>query len=145
MTIGRLSERGVAILSGDYRLLSPSTGHDVLEDIQDLFVYIRSDLNSALAGATGDPKLRINADAICVAGSSAGGLCTYLCAMHLSPKPKALLSVYGQAGECLVRHFPDSQPGVMSQLLLNAERPFFGTEDEIVGSGQGYGRAIRIH
>lgn len=84
--------------------MPPSTGHEILEDIQALFAYIRKDLNSDLVEAAGDPKLKIDADAIAVAGSSAGGLCTYLCAMHLSPKPKVLLSVYGQAGECLVRH-----------------------------------------
>lgn len=111
MTTGRLSERGVALLSADYRLLSPSTGHEIMEDIQDLFTYIRCDLNPALVGTTGDPKLRINIDAIGVAGTSAGGLCAYLCAMHLSPKPKALLSIYGQGGECLVRHFPMLKPG----------------------------------
>lgn len=105
MSTGRLSERGIAFLSADYRLLSPSTGHEVLEDIQDLFAYIRSDLNPALFGATGNPMLMIDTDALGVAGTSAGGLCAYLCAMHLSPKPRALLSMYGQAGECLVRYF----------------------------------------
>lgn len=81
-----------------------------MEDIKDLFAYIRNDLNAALAATTGDLKLRINTDAICVAGSSAGGLCTYLCAMHLSPKPKALLSIYGAIGECLVRRFRIFEP-----------------------------------
>lgn len=103
---GRLSEQGVALLSADYRLLSPLGGHEIVEDIQDLFAYILGDLNPALARAAGGlSKLKINIGAIGVAGSSAGGLCTYLCAMHLSPKPRALLSVYGQAGECLVRRF----------------------------------------
>ena len=101
---GRLSGQGVAFLSADYRLLSPSTGHDILEDIQDLFTYIRNDLNSALAEAAGNSGLKVNADAIGVAGTSAGGLCAYLCAIHLSPKPRALLSMYGQGGECLVRY-----------------------------------------
>ena len=63
---------------------------------------------------TGDPKMRIDADAVAVAGSSAGGLCTYLCAMHLSPKPRALLSIYGQAGECLVKFF-DIRSRIASQ------------------------------
>ncbi|KAF9783255.1 Alpha/Beta hydrolase protein [Thelephora terrestris] len=117
----RLSEQGVAFLSADYRLLSPSTGHDIVEDIQDLFAYIRNDLNPVLAGATGDPRLRINLNAIGVAGSSAGGLCTYLCAMHLSPKPRALLSVYGQAGECLNDQFlePKTKPYIPNVPLVD--------------------------
>ncbi|KAF9646664.1 alpha/beta-hydrolase, partial [Thelephora ganbajun] len=101
----RLSVQGVALLSADYRLFPPSTGHDVLEDIQDLFAYIRNNLNSALAEVTGNPKLRINVDAIGVAGTSAGGLCTYLCALHLSPKTRALLSISGLAGEVLNDNF----------------------------------------
>jgi len=100
---GRLSAQGVAFLSADYRLLSPTTGHDILEDIQDLFAYIRKDLNPALSEVTGNSGSRVNVDAIAIAGTSAGGLCAYLCAIHLSPKPRALLSMYGQAGECLVR------------------------------------------
>ena len=110
---GRLSGQGVALLSADYRLLSPSTGHDILEDIQDLFSYIRNDLNSALAEVTGKPGLKINPDAIGIAGTSSGGLCTYLCAIHISPKPRALLSMYGQGGECLVRYLFGIQAGIV--------------------------------
>ena len=91
-------------------MLLPCTAHDILEDIQDLFSYIRNDLNSALAEATGNPKLKIDTDAIGIAGTSAGGLCAYLCAIHISPKPRALLSMYGQGGECLVRTFSISKP-----------------------------------
>ena len=109
---GRLSGQGIAFISADYRLLLPSTGHEIIEDIQDLFGYIRSDLNLALARGTGNPPLRINVDAIAVAGTSGGGLCAYLSAIHLSPKPKALLSIYGQGGECLVSHlrYPNRNP-----------------------------------
>lgn len=111
-TTGRLSKQGVAVISADYRLLPSSTGHDIVEDIRDLFAYIRNDLNSALARTTEVPKLKINIDALSVAGASAGGLCAYLCAMHVSPKPIALLSMYGQGGECLVKHFSIAQTGV---------------------------------
>jgi acetyl esterase/lipase len=109
---GRLSGQGIAFISADYRLLLPSTGHEIIEDIQDLFGYIRNDLNFALAGVTWDPPLRINVDAIAVAGTSGGGLCAYLSAIHLSPKPKVLLSMYGQGGECLVSHlrYPSRSP-----------------------------------
>lgn len=102
--VGRLSGQGVAFISADYRLLSPSTGHDILEDIQDLFSYVRNDLNSALTEASGNPGLKINVDALGVAGTSAGGLCAYLCAIHVSPKPRVLLAMYGQGGECLVSY-----------------------------------------
>ena len=120
ITTGRLSAQGIALLSPDYRLLVPSTGHDVVEDIRDLFTYIENNLNSALAGVTEDPKQRIDTNTIAVAGSSAGGLCTYLSVMHVSPKPKALLSIYGQGGEFLVGCFLEFVPE--SCLNLNIER-----------------------
>jgi len=93
----------------------------VVEDIQDLFAYIRNDLNSAIAGIPGGPKLRINTNAIGVAGSSGGGLCAYLAAIHVSPKPKAVLSMYGQAGECLNDHFlePKTKPWVPGRPLAD--------------------------
>ena len=51
-----------------------------------------------------DFTFKIDPKTIAVAGSSAGGLCAYLAAMHcVSPKPKALLSLYGQGGDFLVR------------------------------------------
>jgi len=116
----RLFAQGVVLLIADYRLLSPSTGHDILEDIQDLFAYVRNDLNPALAGADGKPKLKINVDAIGVAGTSAGGLCSYLCAIHISPKPRVLLSMYGQAGECLVRRLQsNTQVKITPRCLQN--------------------------
>jgi len=117
----RLSGQGVAFLSADYRLLLPSTGHDVLEDILDLFAYIRNDLNPTLAEVTGSPKLKIDTGAIGIAGTSAGGLCAYLCAVHLSQKPRALLSMYGQGGECLVSAFI-TQARILHQRSLNTER-----------------------
>lgn len=41
---------------------------------------------------------------IAVAGSSAGGQCAYLAAMHCSPKPKVLLGIYPPGGKVLVSH-----------------------------------------
>lgn len=109
-----------------------------MEDIRDLFAYIREDLNSVI------PEIKINVDAIAVAGPSAGGLCTYLSAIHPSPKPKALLSLYGQAGECLVRHFSIPKPESRLNVSLNAERPLSGAKDEIVSSQYAVARSIRL-
>ena len=88
------------LASADYTLLCPASGHDVLDDIKDLFTYLSTDLNLDLA-ASGCER-RVDASSIIVAGSSAGGLCAYLAALHATPKPKGVLSLYGMGGDFLV-------------------------------------------
>ena len=104
--------------------MPPATGHEVVQDIRDLFAFIvhadiSSESNSEMTGGT-VPNIhanrptssavrlgrtfRIDPEAIAVAGSSAGGLCAYLAAMHcVFPRPKAILSMYGMGGDFFVR------------------------------------------
>lgn len=105
------------MISADYRLLSPSTGHDVLQDIKDLFKYVGHGLNQAIDEdciSRGVPAFHINPDAIAVSGTSSGGLCAYLAAMHATPRPVAVLSMYGMCGDCLVG--PLDMPTLTSEL-----------------------------
>jgi acetyl esterase/lipase len=102
---GRLSSAGIAFISADYRLVLPSTGHDTLQDIKDLFTFLVNGLNPALdeeLSALRLPSFHINPKAIAVSGTSAGGLCAYLSVMHATYKPVALLSMYGMGGNFLV-------------------------------------------
>ena len=112
--LGRVTDAGYAFISADYRLLPPATGHDILTDIKDLFTFFSStDFSShldvmCLTRAEVDdcydfPKFHIDPYSIAVAGTSSGGLCAYLAAMHVSPKPRAVLSLYGMGGDFLVR------------------------------------------
>jgi len=89
---------GYGFISADYQLLPPATGHDIVKDIRDVFSFITGN-------AIVDKNMRIKGDPdrLAVAGSSAGGLCAYLAALHASPRPKALLSIYGMGGNFLVR------------------------------------------
>ena len=95
---GRVTALGYAFVSADYQLLPPATGEDIVMDIQDVFSFlVKIDIN--------DPHcaFKIDPDAMVVAGSSAGGLCAYLAAMHcISPKPKGIVSMYGMGGNFLV-------------------------------------------
>ena len=88
-------------MSADYSLLCPAASHHILQDIIDLFSYIHKDMNDELKleGRTE----RIDSNAIAVAGSSSGGFCAYLAALHAEPRPKAVLSLYGMGGDFLVR------------------------------------------
>jgi len=91
--------------------MPPATGHDILNDIQDLWAFVTSGREIAFPMSDKDPvtsqsqtfRFKIDADAIVVVGTSAGGLCAYLAAMHCdSPRPKAVISMYGMGGNLVV-------------------------------------------
>ncbi|KAG6808074.1 hypothetical protein H0H92_005463 [Tricholoma furcatifolium] len=113
----RVAKAGYAFISADYRLIPPSTGHDVVEDLQDAMSFSVSREFSFPVGT-----FWVNPDAIAVAGSSGGGLCAYLAAMNsTSIKPKALISVYGKGGDFFTPNFLEvkTKPLYVSTSLLD--------------------------
>ncbi|KAG6825327.1 hypothetical protein H0H92_004059 [Tricholoma furcatifolium] len=109
----RATKAGYAFISADYRLLPPSTGHDIIEDVQDV---LRFAVSREFSFHETIGSFWVNPDAIAVTGSSAGGTCSYLAAMHCtSPKPKAIVSMYGMAGDLFTPHY-----------LHAKTKPFFG-------------------
>ena len=91
----RANALGYAFISADYQLLLPTTGHDALSDVQDLFKFITEN-NFTHRKAT----FEIDPEKIIVAGASIGGNLAYLAAAHVSPfKPKGILSFYGMGGD----------------------------------------------
>ena len=106
----RVTSAGYAFISADYQLLPPATGDEIAKDVQDLLRFVVDTVislpsNQKIVEGIGPVNFtfKINPEAVAVAGSSAGGLCAYLAAMHcVSPKPKAILSLYGQGGDFLV-------------------------------------------
>ncbi|KAJ7579771.1 Alpha/Beta hydrolase protein [Mycena floridula] len=97
---------GHAFISADYRLLpsGSTSGHDIKQDILDLFTFLH-ETELDLPCSSGISKFKVDANRIAVCGSSAGGLCACLAVMHVSPKPRALLSLYGQGGDFLIPHY----------------------------------------
>ena len=89
---------GIAFISADYRLLPPSTGHDILDDVVDLFAFLA---RTRLLGT-----VQIDSTRLAVAGASAGGMCAFLAAIHANPKPCAVLSIYGLGGNVFVSSSP---------------------------------------
>ncbi|KIK69762.1 hypothetical protein GYMLUDRAFT_151343 [Collybiopsis luxurians FD-317 M1] len=110
----RITDAGHVFISPDYRLMpsGSTTGHDILEDIQHAFRFISKLSLDIITEESGTPEsnpasaksisLHIDPDRIVAGGSSAGGLCAYLAAMHAKPKPKAILSMYGMGGNFLI-------------------------------------------
>ncbi|KAH9841593.1 Alpha/Beta hydrolase protein [Rhodofomes roseus] len=128
---GRLTAAGCAFASVEYRLLPPSTGHDILVDVKDAFHFVSHELNVKLLQSQGDDssepaqaRPRVDIGRIAVCGTSSGGLCAYLAAMHASPRPTALLSMYGMGGHMLTPHYlmPKSEVFFRGRELLDPAR-----------------------
>ncbi|KZT73753.1 alpha/beta-hydrolase [Daedalea quercina L-15889] len=108
----RMTRAGCAFISVEYRLIPPSTGHDVLADVKDAMHFISHKLNSLLlhnhdsddAEAT-LPAFTVDSGRVAVVGTSSGGLCAFFAAIHATPRPKAVLSMYGMGGNMLTPHY----------------------------------------
>lgn len=94
----RTTAAGFVFISADYRLLPPSTGHDVLEDVVDLFTFLT---RTPLLGTVQIDDMRL-----AVAGTSAGAFCAFFAAAHANPKPRAVLSLYGLGADLFVSNPP---------------------------------------
>ncbi|KAJ7625245.1 alpha/beta-hydrolase [Mycena polygramma] len=99
----RLVGAGIVFISADYRLLPGCTAHDIVDDIKDIFSFLaQKDLSF---GTDHGCPFGVDPTSLAVAGSSAGGMCAYLAAVHAIPKPKAVLSMYGMAGQIFTPHW----------------------------------------
>ncbi|KAF7364870.1 MYND finger domain-like protein [Mycena venus] len=97
----RIVDAGFVLISADYRLIPSCTVHDIIDDIKDLFLFLSQD---DLCFKTESARLfGIDPSSLAVAGSSAGGMCAYLAAIHASPKPKAVLGMYAMGGQIFSR------------------------------------------
>ncbi|KDN42974.1 hypothetical protein RSAG8_06500, partial [Rhizoctonia solani AG-8 WAC10335] len=105
--INKLLNAGWAFVSGDYKLLPPSTGHEILQDVLDLVAWVTSPggLNTSIHQA--NDKRVIDMNRIVVAGTSAGGYLAYLAAIHtrLEYPLRGVLSMYGMGGNLLTPHY----------------------------------------
>ncbi|KAF9059386.1 Alpha/Beta hydrolase protein [Rhodocollybia butyracea] len=127
--VARVNDAGIAFISVDYRLIPSGsvTAHQIVEDVQDAFAFVRgTSFSSALDSLASGGKLpftkfRIDPRSVAAAGSSAGGMCVYFSAMHVQPKPVALLSMFAMAGYFLTPHYfePKDKPFLTGRPLLD--------------------------
>jgi len=84
--IGEFLPRGYAIVSIDYRLAPETKLPAIVEDVVDAFTWIRTDGQKLFAA---DPAR------IAVVGGSAGGYLALTTGIQVTPKPVALVSLWG--------------------------------------------------
>jgi dipeptidyl aminopeptidase/acylaminoacyl peptidase len=83
---GRLLQDGYAIVSIDYRLAPETQLREIIEDIEDAYTWLH-DRGAELFG--------VDTERIGVMGGSAGGYLTLATGFRCSPRPAALLSLFG--------------------------------------------------
>ncbi|KAF9472903.1 alpha/beta-hydrolase [Pholiota conissans] len=115
----RVTGSGWALISVNYQLLPPASGHDIIKDIQDLFVFLEKETLSA-----DGQVFKVDVNRLVVSGSSSGGHCAYLAAMHASPKPKGVFAAYSPAGNFLIPQYLEekTKPFFMGRDLLDASK-----------------------
>ncbi|KAL8290577.1 hypothetical protein RQP46_002835 [Phenoliferia psychrophenolica] len=116
-------EAGIAVIMVTYTFLSPQSGLDILRDIQACFKHIGGSLNSELAKTT---SVKIDSRRLAVSGSSAGGWMSYMSGLHMNPKPKAIVSIYGMAANMLTPFYLDvkTKPFMWLTPVLLADADF---------------------
>jgi acetyl esterase/lipase len=119
-------QRGWLFLSADYHLLLPATAHDQVADVRALGDYLSSgQLSSHLpVGLSLDPTR------LFAAGLSAGGYMSYLYALHATPKPKGILSLFALGGDLLTDRYvlpnPDGIPFYGGRIPFTTVNAFLG-------------------
>ena len=82
----RYLQAGYAVVSIDYRLAPETKLPEIIEDLQDAYLWVREQ----------GPKLfSIDPNRVALVGNSAGGYLALMAGFSVNPRPKALISFYG--------------------------------------------------
>lgn len=100
-------EAGLVVVSIDYRLAPETKQPDIVRDVEDAYVWIRD---------KGPDEFFIDSNRVAVIGHSAGARLAMLVGFRVEPRPKALVSFYGQSGI-----LTKNQPPVHSQTVTRKD------------------------
>ncbi|WVW86668.1 hypothetical protein I302_108722 [Kwoniella bestiolae CBS 10118] len=105
--------QNVIFISPNYRLLYPSTGVDILQDIHTLFDYL-SLPSSELTHQLAQHGIALDRGKIGVIGFSGGNcpakLAAFLPTINPFTRPKVYFDLYGMAGDFLLDHWVSIKP-----------------------------------
>ncbi|KAH9934356.1 Alpha/Beta hydrolase protein [Fomitopsis serialis] len=109
-------KNGAIFMGADYRLLYPSTGFDVIDDMKALFSFLSNPNFSEDHLPSG---ISLDASRIALVGASGGAYPAMAAGLYAQPKPKALLLLFGMGGDMLGDSWVAPKSGFM---------PFPGSE-----------------
>lgn len=95
-------KRGCIFISVDHRLICPSTGFDIIEDMKALMTFLSDPSFSAVHLPAG---LVLDVTRIGVVSISGGGYAARALALYASPKPRTLFLLYGMGGDFVCDHW----------------------------------------
>ncbi|PYH93844.1 alpha/beta-hydrolase [Aspergillus ellipticus CBS 707.79] len=98
-------QKGYIFIAADYRLCHPTTALDQIEDAKALFKYLSNDFQTILPEST-----TLDTTRIAVTGFSAGGYSARAACVYATPKPAAMLTGFGSAGDWLLDHWTRGRP-----------------------------------
>lgn len=105
-SLDHCQENGYIFISADYRLCHPTSAIDQIDDAKALFSYI-----SGPQFANELPEsVSLDTARIAVSGFSAGAYSARAACLYATPKPAALLCVYGLGGNMLLDHWTRARP-----------------------------------
>ncbi|KAH8924312.1 alpha/beta-hydrolase [Atractiella rhizophila] len=129
------NQRGVHVASADYRLIPSCTVADIIEDVKDIYEFVRSE--DGLQRELEKRGLgRVDKNKLLVTGGSAGVYCALQLTLHLlssaskHPPPLGFLNLYGELdiGARQHNHPPFSLPEEYRYLWDNNRAPVTGTD-----------------
>ncbi|TFY56134.1 hypothetical protein EVJ58_g7824 [Rhodofomes roseus] len=94
--------KGMIFMSADHRLIYPSTGFDIIEDMKALMKFISDPSFSEKYLTAG---MSLDSSRIGVAGVSGGCYAARALAIYGEPKPKAIYLLYGMGGDFICDHW----------------------------------------
>ncbi|TFY58867.1 hypothetical protein EVJ58_g6144 [Rhodofomes roseus] len=91
-------KNGAIFMAADYRLLYPSTGFDIIDDMKALFSFVSDPSFSENHLPSG---VSLDASRIALLGGSGGVYPAMAAGLYAQPKPRVLLLLFGMGGDML--------------------------------------------
>ena len=102
-----LAQNKIILISADYRLLHPSTGFSIIEDVKALFEFVAApDFSSTHLPA----DVTLDTSRLAVSGESSGGYPATLAGIYAQPKPRAVMLQYPAGTNILSDHYLQPKP-----------------------------------